>query len=55
MQYLEFIKKHNDAYKKYFYMCGSPPMKDAIEIQLSNLQVVGKLIIKEVFKNLFDN
>ena len=45
----DFIKKYVEANNKYFYVCGPPPMMDAIEKQLTNLQVDEKLIIKEAF------
>ncbi len=45
----DFIKKYIEADNKYFYVCGPPPMMDAIEKQLANLQVDEKSIIKEAF------
>ena len=45
----DFIKANSDGINKIFYLCGPPPMMDAIEKQLANLQVSEKLIIKEAF------
>lgn len=45
----DFIKINMEAPNKYFYVCGPPPMMDAIEKQLINLQVDKKLIVKEAF------
>ncbi len=45
----DFIKKYIEANNKYYYVCGPPPMMDAIEKQLINLQVDIKLIVKEAF------
>lgn len=50
----EVIKAHitegvNQEINNLFYLCGPPPMMDAIEKQLMNLQVHEKSIIKEAF------
>ena len=45
----DFIKANICEINKYFYVCGPPPMMDAIEKQLSNLHIKEKFIIKEVF------
>ncbi len=45
----DFIKKNSDGLNKLFYVCGPPPMMEAIEKQLMILQVDEKSIIKEVF------
>jgi ferredoxin-NADP reductase len=45
----DFIKTHSDGFNKYFYICGPPPMMDAIENQLANLHVADNLIVKESF------
>ncbi|MFN0274792.1 MAG: flavodoxin reductase [Chitinophagales bacterium] len=45
----EFIKKHIEADNKYYYVCGPPPMMDAIEKHLTNLKVNKKSIVKEAF------
>jgi ferredoxin-NADP reductase len=44
-----FIKMNCGELKKLFYICGPPPMMDAIELQLSNLHVSENSIVKEVF------
>jgi ferredoxin-NADP reductase len=45
----KFIKTNCDGINKLFYVCGPPPMMDAIEKALTNLQVNEKSIIKETF------
>ncbi len=45
----DFIKAHSGGINKLFYVCGPPPMMDAIEKQLKNLQVDENSIIKEAF------
>jgi ferredoxin-NADP reductase len=45
----DFIKAHCDGFNKYFYVCGPPPMMDAIENQLANLHIADNLIVKESF------
>ena len=45
----EFIKAHSDGIDRIFYLCGPPPMMDAMEKYLSNLHVPAKSIVKEVF------
>ena len=42
-----FLKAHITDFNKNFYVCGPPPMMDAMEKILSNLHVDEKLIIKE--------
>lgn len=44
----DFIKANCDEATKLFYLCGPPPMMEAIETQFSNMQVDPKSIIKEV-------
>jgi len=44
-----FLKKQISSFQKHIYICGPPPMMDAIEKQLSNLHVNKKSIIKEAF------
>jgi ferredoxin-NADP reductase len=44
-----FIKDYVRDPKKNIYVCGPPPMMEAIEKFLSNLHVDKKMIIKEVF------
>jgi len=43
----DFIKLNCDGLDKLFYVCGPPPMMNAIEKQLKNLQVKEESIIKE--------
>jgi ferredoxin-NADP reductase len=45
----DFLKTHISDPNKYFYLCGPPPMMDAVERILSNLRVAEELIIKETF------
>jgi ferredoxin-NADP reductase len=45
----EFLKAHIDSPGKNIYLCGPPPMMDAVEKLLANLHVDEKLIIKEGF------
>ena len=45
----DFLKANIGDLNKNFYVCGPPPMMDAIEKMLANLHVVEKLIIKEAF------
>jgi ferredoxin-NADP reductase len=42
-----FIKENSGEMNKLFYVCGPPPMMDAIEKQLANLNVDDSLIVKE--------
>jgi ferredoxin-NADP reductase len=44
-----FLKTHISGSGKNVYICGPPPMMDAIEKFLSNLHVDKKLIVKEAF------
>jgi ferredoxin-NADP reductase len=45
----DFIKAHCDGPEKFFYVCGPPPMMDAITKQLDTLDVDKKSIIQEMF------
>lgn len=45
----EFLKANVDGFNKMFYLCGPPPMMDAVEKLLANLQVDKSSIIKEGF------
>lgn len=45
----EFIKSNTDGINTIYYLCGPPPMMDAIEKQLKNMHVSEKSIIKEAF------
>lgn len=44
-----FLKAHITGINRNIYVCGPPPMMDAIEKQLANLNVDKELIIKEAF------
>lgn len=43
----DFLKEHIDDFNKNFYLCGPPPMMEAVEKILADLQVDASLIIKE--------
>ena len=45
----DFLKEYITDTTKYVYLCGPPPMMDAVEKQLANLNIDEKLIIKEAF------
>jgi len=45
----DFLKQSGIDLKKHVYLCGPPPMMDAIEKQLLNLKIDKKLIVKEEF------
>ncbi len=45
----DFIKANSGGINKLFYLCGPPPMMEAIEKQLADLHVAKKSIIKETF------
>ncbi|MDQ3022037.1 MAG: FAD-binding oxidoreductase [Bacteroidota bacterium] len=45
----EFLKLHIDNFNKHFYVCGPPPMMDAVLKQLKDLGVLEDLIITEQF------
>jgi ferredoxin-NADP reductase len=45
----KFLKTHITDFSKNIYVCGPPPMMDAVEKMLSGLHVDEKLIIKEAF------
>jgi ferredoxin-NADP reductase len=45
----DFLKANIKDFNKYFYLCGPPPMMDAVEKILASLHVSEKLIIKEAF------
>jgi len=42
-----FLKTHLPASGNYIYVCGPPPMMEAIELYLSNLDVKEEFIVKE--------
>jgi ferredoxin-NADP reductase len=45
----DFLKAYINSTTKNIYVCGPPPMMDAIEKQLANLKIEDKKIIKEAF------
>ncbi|MEO8934443.1 MAG: flavodoxin reductase [Xanthomarina sp.] len=45
----DFIKNNCNSLNSYFYLCGPPPMMDAVEKQLKTLNVSDNLIVKEAF------
>jgi len=45
----EFLKNSGIDLNRHFYVCGPPPMMDAIEKLLLNLHIDQKLIVKEEF------
>jgi ferredoxin-NADP reductase len=45
----DFIEANCGGTDKFFYVCGPPPMMDAIELQLEGLHIEEKSIIKEIF------
>ncbi len=45
----DFIKEHCGGRNRVFYICGPPPMMEAIEKHLAALHVQRKAIIKETF------
>ena len=45
----EFIAEHSGGLNKIFYLCGPPPMMDAVEKQLAELHVPATSIVKEAF------
>ena len=45
----DFLKTNISSLNKNIYLCGPPPMMDAIQKILAHLQVDEKLIIKEAF------
>lgn len=44
-----FLKTHLNNTGTYIYLCGPPPMMDAVELQLASLHVPENSIIKEGF------
>jgi len=44
-----FIQANSGGLNKLFYVCGPPPMMDAMEKQLDNLHINKKSIVKETF------
>jgi ferredoxin-NADP reductase len=45
----DFLKKNSGPLGSYFYLCGPPPMMDAVKKQLINLKVPADKIVKEEF------
>src|SRR5699024_2159546 len=45
----DIIKKYADADTEYYYLCGPPPMMDAVEKTLSDLGIDEEHIVKEGF------
>jgi ferredoxin-NADP reductase len=45
----DFLKANSGGINQYFYVCGPPPMTDAVEKQLLHLKVDEKHIVKEEF------
>ncbi len=45
----ELIKKHQDANTQFYYLCGPPPMMEAVEKQLNQIGVKESQIVKEGF------
>ena len=44
-----FLKERIGSLHQYFYVCGPPPMIEAVEKHLKHLKVDDKYIIKEIF------
>lgn len=45
----DFLKENISTDHKYIYLCGPPPMMDAVEKQLESLHIDKEFIIKEAF------
>lgn len=45
----DFIRKNNPDLGGYFYLCGPPPMMQAVEAQLAHLKIHENSIVKEEF------
>ena len=45
----EIIQKHQEPELKFYYLCGPPPMMNAVEKQLASLGVAEDFIVKEGF------
>lgn len=45
----EFLTQHLANTDNFVYLCGPPPMMEAVEKQLANLDIGEKMIIKEAF------
>lgn len=45
----ELIKKYSEEDLKYYYLCGPPPMMEAVEGHLASLGIAEEFIVKESF------
>lgn len=45
----DFLEKNSGPSSSYYYLCGPPPMMDAVEEQLKHLKVPADKIVKEEF------
>lgn len=45
----DFLKQNIDDNNEYFYLCGPPPMMDAVEKQLKHIGIADDKIVKEAF------
>ena len=45
----DFIKSHSNGLKKYFYVCGPPPMMKDVLASLTSLHINEQMIVKEVW------
>lgn len=45
----ELIKKYSQEDLKYYYLCGPPPMMEAVEGHLASLGIAEQFIVKEGF------
>ena len=45
----ELIKRYSEAELKYYYLCGPPPMMEAVEGHLASLGITDEFIVKEGF------
>ncbi len=45
----EIIKKYSEENLKYYYLCGPPPMMEAVEGHLASLGIAEDFIVKESF------
>lgn len=45
----DVIKKYADTENKYYYLCGPPPMMEAVEKAFSELGIAEEYIVKESF------
>lgn len=45
----ELIEKYSEENLKYYYLCGPPPMMEAVAGHLASLGITGEFIVKEGF------